>query len=88
MTGPSEDLPSRQFWKKSSWPIPQPEMTPRPVTTTRSASDFAYNVVEVEEEEVVGVAALFICAIGVNADDPRKDDDINRRDTWNFILLL
>ncbi len=28
-----------QAWKKSSWPIPQPEMTPRPVTTTRSASD-------------------------------------------------
>jgi hypothetical protein len=30
-----EDLPSMTFWKKGWWPMPQPEMTPRPVTTTR-----------------------------------------------------
>ena len=34
VTLPREDLPSHTFWKKVSWPMPQPEMTPRPVTTT------------------------------------------------------
>lgn len=34
VTLPREDLPSLTFWKKVSWPMPQPEMTPRPVTTT------------------------------------------------------
>ena len=30
-----EDFPLRTFSKKVSCPIPQPEVTPRPVTTTR-----------------------------------------------------
>jgi hypothetical protein len=32
------DFPSRQDLKKSSWPIPQPLMTPSPVTTTLAFS--------------------------------------------------
>ena len=35
VTFPMEDLPSMTFWKNVSWPMPQPETTPRPVTTTR-----------------------------------------------------
>ena len=47
----NEETPSTTFWKKDSCPIPQPEMTPRPVTTTRFFS--AFNCVEVKVRVVV-----------------------------------
>lgn len=43
-----EDLPSRQDWKKVWWPMPQPEITPRPVRTTRFLVDSALSCVVVE----------------------------------------
>lgn len=72
MTFPREDLPSRQFWKNVSWPIPHPEMTPRPVTTTRSASVANNAVGEEDVDFVVG---------RVNAEPPRKDDDKRTKDS-------
>ena len=53
VTFPKLDLPSTQAWKKSSWPIPHPLMTPRPVTTTRRLSS-----VEDEEDEYMAVREL------------------------------
>jgi len=35
-----EDFPDTQDSKKDSWVTPHPEMTPSPVTTTRSESGF------------------------------------------------
>jgi len=44
-----EDFPDRQDSKKDSWVTPHPEMTPRPVMTTRSESGFGstFRTVEV-----------------------------------------
>ena len=54
-----EETPSLTFWKKSLWPIPHPEITPRPVTTTRFFS--AASCVEDM------VRAALCCGWGVNA---------------------
>lgn len=35
-----DDFPDRQDSKKDSWVTPHPEITPRPVITTRSESGF------------------------------------------------
>mmetsp|Transcript_34921 Transcript_34921/g.68754 ORF Transcript_34921/g.68754 Transcript_34921/m.68754 type:complete len:240 (-) Transcript_34921:33-752(-) len=40
-TGPSDDVPSTHARKKFSCPMPAPDTTPRPVTTTRRSSSTA-----------------------------------------------
>lgn len=55
-----EEVPSMQDWKKGVWPMPQPEITPRPVTTTRLfLVDSALSWVVLEEEEEEERRALF-----------------------------
>ena len=74
--------------KKSSWPIPQPETTPRPVTTTRSAS-----VADSEVDEDVGDDGWWrvVKVPGVKewiSSTCRGDDKMSnaKLESWNFIL--
>jgi hypothetical protein len=60
----SDDTPFDTFAKKSSWPIPHPLITPRPVTTTRFFSAFSCVAEEEEREERED-----------NDDDDDDDDD-------------
>lgn len=53
MIRPSEDLPEVTLVKKSVCPMPQPEITPRPVTTTRCFSAERAVVVDVVAERMV-----------------------------------
>ena len=67
VTLPREDLPSHTFWKKVSWPMPQPEMTPRPVTTTLCF------VAESAVDDVVVAAAVRTVVVDVGARREKAD---------------
>ena len=65
-----------QFWKKDSWPMPQPLITPRPVTTTRFFS--AFSCVTAERVLVVVVRSVNASAVEM---------PITRRGVTSFIFL-
>ena len=68
VTLPREDLPSHTFWKKVSWPMPQPEMTPRPVTTT-----LCFVAERAVDDDVVVAAAVRTVVVDVGARREKAD---------------
>lgn len=80
VTVPKEETPSEQFWKKSLWPMPQPEMTPRPVSTTRFFS--AFSCVEVNVRVAVVDGDRSVNALAVETPMTMRLDVANFMLSW------
>lgn len=79
---PREETPSMQFWKKSPWPMPQPLITPRPVTTTRFFSALR-DVDDAREVDVTTDAVRRVKPLAVEMPMARRAVDV-----VNFIVLV